>query len=216
MPPNGMLQCTLVVTEKCGGLLIHCAQLVVREIRNTSIHGEGTQMYVNGNVRTADEIAYVVDALRAHSLHRAQSGAIGLLIEPGAKVLAGIYPVDSEKVGDGVGRRDLLCVVELHGHGKIFRDEPALESADCSCISPAQLQMEEPRSESPLVVAPWLEADVADDSTHVGPSAGLEKRSAAKGMSNVVGEPLGRAGCEHGSRMALPSGKLVGKFKTLE
>jgi hypothetical protein len=35
-------------------------------------------------------------------------------------------------------------------------------------------------------------------------------------VSNVVGEPLGRAGCEHGSRMALPSGKLVGKFKTLE
>ncbi|MGW8693251.1 hypothetical protein ACWGNQ_23295, partial [[Kitasatospora] papulosa] len=32
----------------------------------------------------------------------------------------------------------------------------------------------------------------------------------------MVGEPLGRAGCEHGSRMALPSGKLVGKFKTLE
>ncbi|GGU65827.1 hypothetical protein GCM10010274_63100 [Streptomyces lavendofoliae] len=138
------------------------------------------------------------------------------MIEPGVKVLAGIDPIGSEEVGDGVSRRDLLCVVELHGHGKVFRDEPALEAADWSCISPAQLQMEEPRSESPLVVAPWLEADVADDSTHVGPSAGLEKRSAAKEVSNVVGEPLGRAGCEHGSRMALPSGKLVGKFKTLE
>lgn len=180
MPPHGMLQCTLVVPEKCGGLLIHCAQLVVWEIWNTSIPGEGTQMYVNGDVRTADEIAYVVDALRPHSLHRAQSGAIGLMIEPRVEVLAGIDPVGSEEVGDGVGRRDLLCVVELHGHGKVFRDEPALKAADCFRIRPAQLQVQEPRSESCLVLAPGLEADVADDSTHVGPSTGLGKRTGAK------------------------------------
>ncbi|MCX4735352.1 hypothetical protein [Streptomyces sp. NBC_01363] len=211
-----MLQPAFVVPEKRGGFLIHGAQLVVWEVRNTSVPGEGTQVYVNGDVRTANEIAYVVDALRPHSLHRAQSGAIDLMIEPGVKVLAGIDPVGSEEVGDGVSLRDLLCVVELHGHGKVCREEPALKSADCPCISPAQLQMEKPRSESPLVVAPWLEADVADDSTHVGPSARLEKRSAAKKVSNVVGEPLGRVGCEHGLRMALPSSKLVGKFITLE
>ncbi|MFF2727404.1 hypothetical protein ACFVS9_05805 [Streptomyces sp. NPDC058008] len=174
-----MLQPAFVVPEKRGGFLIHGAQLGLWEVRNTSIHGKGTQAYVNGDVRTADEIAYVVDALRPHSLHRAQSGAIGLMIEPGVEVLAGIDPVGSEEAGHGVSRRDLLCVVELHGHGEVFRYEPALESADCSCIGPAQLQMEEPRSESPLVVAPWLEADVADDSTPVGPSAGLEKGSAA-------------------------------------
>jgi hypothetical protein len=52
--------------------------------------------------------------------------------------------------------------------------------------------MEEPRSESPLVVAPGLEADVADDGTHVGPSAGLEKRSAAKEVANVAGEAVGQ------------------------
>ncbi|WP_329225701.1 hypothetical protein [Streptomyces canus] len=125
--------------EKRGGFLVHCAQLVVWEFRNTSIHGEGAQMYVNGDVRTAYEIADVVNALWPHSLHRAQSGAIGLTIEPGVEILAGIDPVGSEEIGDGVSRRDLLCVVELHGHGKVFRDEPALEAADCSCIRPAQL-----------------------------------------------------------------------------
>ncbi|WP_431788870.1 hypothetical protein HLK56_27085 [Streptomyces sp. G9] len=87
-----MLQPAFVVPEKRCGFLIHGAQLVVWEVRNTRIHGEGTQMHVNGDVRTADEIAYVVDALRPHSLHRAQSGAIGLMIEPGMKALAGIDP----------------------------------------------------------------------------------------------------------------------------
>ncbi|MDP5315358.1 hypothetical protein [Streptomyces poriferorum] len=175
-----MLQPAFVVPEKRGGFLIHGAQLIVWEVRNTSIHGEGTQMYVNGNVRTADEITYVVDALRPHSLHRAQSGAIGLIIEPGVKVLAGFDPVDSEKVGDGVGRRNLLRVVEVHSKGQVFRDKPALEATDCSRIRPAQLQMEEPRSESSLVLAPGLKADVTDDSTHVGPSTGLGKRTGAK------------------------------------
>ncbi|MFF1462903.1 hypothetical protein [Streptomyces sp. NPDC058330] len=156
-----------------------CFPLVVWEIRNTGINGESAQMYVNGDVRTADEIADVVDALRPHSLHRAQSGAIGLTIEPRVEVLAGIDPVGSEEVGDGMGRRDLLCAIELHGSSEVFRDEPALEAADCSRIRPARLQMEEPRSESPLVLAPGLEADVADDSTHVGPSTGLGKRAAA-------------------------------------
>ncbi|NDZ65395.1 hypothetical protein [Streptomyces cyaneofuscatus] len=103
-----MLQPAFVVPEKRGGFLIHGAQLGVWEVRNTSIHGEGTQVYVDGDVRTADEIAYVVDALRPHSLHRAQSGAIGLMIEPGVEVLAGIDPVGSEEVGDGVSRRDLV------------------------------------------------------------------------------------------------------------
>lgn len=180
MPPNSMLQCALVMPEKYGAFLIHCAYLVVREIRNTGFHGEGAQMYVNGDVRTANEIADAVDALRPHSLHPAQSGAIGLMIEPGVKVLAGIDLVGSEEVGDGMGRGDLLCVVELHGHGKVFRHEPALEAADCSCIRPAQLQMEEPRPESPLVLAPGLKADVADDSIHVGPSVRLGKRTVAK------------------------------------
>ncbi|MET9703784.1 hypothetical protein [Streptomyces griseus] len=212
MPPNSVLQTTFFVPEQRGGFLINGAQLGVREMRNTSIHGEVTQMYVHGHVRTAHKISYVVDALWPHSLHRAQSGAIGLLIEPGMKVLAGIDPVAGEQVGDGVSGRDLLCVVELHCHGEVFRDEPTLESVDCSCISPAHLQLEEPRSESSLIVAPWLEADVADDSTHVGPSAGLEKRSVAKEVSNVIGEPLGRAGCGHGSRMTLSSGKLAGNL----
>ena len=175
-----MLQSALVVPEKRGGFLIHCAQLVVWEVRNTSVHGEGAQMYVNGNVRTADEISDVVDTLRPHPLHRAQSNAIGLMIEPRVEVLAGIDPVSSEEVGDGVGRRDLPDVVELHGHGKVFRGEPALEATDRSCIRPAQLQMEKPRSKGLLVLAPGLKADVADDSTHVGPSAGLGKQTAAE------------------------------------
>lgn len=93
-----MLQPAFVVPEKRGGFLIHGAQPGVWEVRNTSIHGEGTQVYVNSDVRTADEIAYVVDALRPHSLYRAQSGAIGLMIEPGVEVLAGIDPVGSEEV----------------------------------------------------------------------------------------------------------------------
>ena len=93
-----MLQPAFVVPEKRGGFLIHGAQLGVREVRNTSIHGEGTQVYVNGDMRTADEIAYVVDALRPHSLHRAQSGAIGLMIEPGVEVLAGIDPVGTVRI----------------------------------------------------------------------------------------------------------------------
>lgn len=137
-------------------------------------------MYVNGYVRTADEIADVVDALRPHPLHGAQSGAMVLSIEPRVEVLAGIDLVGSEEVGDGVGRSDLLCVVELHGNGEVFRDEPALEAADCSRVRPVRLQMEEPRSESPLVLAPGLKADIADDSTHVGPSTGMEERTAAK------------------------------------
>src|SRR5690606_28988061 len=127
------------------------AQLVVWEVRNAGIHGEGAQMYINGHMRTANEIADVVDALRPHPLHRAQSGAIGLMIEPRVEVLAGVDSMGSEEVGDGVGRRDLLGVVELHGHGQVLRGEPALEAADCSCVRPTQLQMEEPRSESPLV-----------------------------------------------------------------
>ncbi|GGX97927.1 hypothetical protein GCM10010515_75340 [Streptomyces fructofermentans] len=102
------------------------------------------------------------------------------MTEPRVEVVTGIDPVGSEEVSDGVGRRDLLGVVELHGHGKVSRSELTLEAADRSCIRPAQLQPEEPRSESPLVVAPGLEADVADDSTHVGPSARLGKRTAAK------------------------------------
>ncbi|OKJ72201.1 hypothetical protein [Streptomyces sp. CB02460] len=41
-----MLQPAFVVPEKRGGFLIHSAQLVVWEVRNTSLPGEGTQVYV--------------------------------------------------------------------------------------------------------------------------------------------------------------------------
>ncbi|MEU3977694.1 hypothetical protein [Streptomyces bacillaris] len=166
--------------EKPGSFLIRCTQLVVWKVRNTSIHGECTQMYVNGYVRTANKIADVVDALLPYPLHRAQSGAIGLVIEPRVQVIAGIHLMRSEKVGNGMGRRDLLNVAELHGHGQVFRDEPALEAANRSCVRPARLEMEKSRSESLLVLAPGLEADVADDSTHMGPSTGLGKRTTAE------------------------------------
>ncbi|CAD5935408.1 protein of unknown function [Streptomyces sp. KY70] len=136
------------------------------------------------------------------------------MTEPRVEVLAGVDPVGSEEAGDGVGRRDLLRVLELHGHGEVFRGEPALEATHRSRIRPARLQMAEPRSESRLVVAPGLEADVTDDSAHVSPSAGLRKRTAAKQVLNVVGEPLGRTGCGHGSMMALRSDCLAGKFRT--
>ncbi|MGW1138931.1 hypothetical protein [Streptomyces zhihengii] len=52
-----MLQPAFVVPEKRGDFLIHGAQMVVWEVRNTGIHGKGAQMYVNGDVRAADEIA---------------------------------------------------------------------------------------------------------------------------------------------------------------
>ncbi|WP_208614379.1 hypothetical protein, partial [Streptomyces yokosukanensis] len=99
MPPNGVLQVALVVPEKHCDFLINSVQLVVREVWNASVDGEGAQMYIKGHVRT----------------HQA-----------------------------------------------------------------TQQQVQEPRSEIPLVLAPGLEADVADDSTHVGPSVGMRKRTAAE------------------------------------
>lgn len=141
------------------------------------IHGgKGAQMYVDGNLWTADKVADVVDALRSYLLHRAQGGAIGLLGEPRVEILASVDPVVREEVGDGMGRRDLLSMVELHGDGEVFRGKPALEPTDCSRIRPARLQPEKPWLERRLV-APGLEADVADDCTHVVPSAGPGKRT---------------------------------------
>ncbi|MGF0167743.1 hypothetical protein ACQRET_27525 [Streptomyces koyangensis] len=61
------------------------------------------------------------------------------MIEPGVKVLAGIGPVGSEEVGDGMSRRDLLRVVELHGHGKVsvtsrrWKPWTVLASAQLTC-----------------------------------------------------------------------------------
>jgi hypothetical protein len=60
MPADGMLQPALFVPEKYGGFLVHSSQLLVAEARDAGIHGEGAQMYVDGDLRTADEVAHVV------------------------------------------------------------------------------------------------------------------------------------------------------------
>jgi hypothetical protein len=211
-----MLQPTSVVPKEYGGFLVHCTQLLVAEIRNTSIYGKDTQMHVDGDLRAADKVADVVDALGTHSLHSAQSCAIGLLVEPRAEIVAGIDPVGSQEVGDGVSRRYLLDVAELHGDGKSFCGEPPLKPTDCSRVRPVRLQPEKPRPEGRLIVAPGLEADVADDSTHVGPSAGLEKRTATQLMLKVLGEPLGRAGFGHRPMMGLWPDDPSGKRETFE
>ncbi|MFD8550339.1 hypothetical protein ACFV08_01755 [Streptomyces fradiae] len=105
-----MFQSALVVPEKRGGFLIHSAQLVVREVQNASIHGEGAQMYINGHMRTANEIADVVDALRPHPLHRAQ--LVGLpqhWLQP--QVVSGL-----ENVADVAARRGVHLAVHTHAN----------------------------------------------------------------------------------------------------
>ncbi|WEB37976.1 MULTISPECIES: hypothetical protein [Streptomyces] len=64
-------------------------------------------MYVDRDLRTADEDADAVDALRPHSFHRAQRGAIGLVVEPRMPIITGVDAVGSQHVGDGVGRCNL-------------------------------------------------------------------------------------------------------------
>jgi hypothetical protein len=69
-------------------------------------------MYVDRDLRTADEVADVVDALRSHSFRRTQSYAIGLVFEPSVEIIAGVDPVGSQKVGDGLGRCNLPGIIE--------------------------------------------------------------------------------------------------------
>ncbi|MFF1735738.1 hypothetical protein [Streptomyces sp. NPDC058247] len=99
----------MFVPEKYGGFLVHVhsSRLLVAEARDAGIHGEGAQMYVDGDLRTADEVAHVVDALRSHSLRRAQRGAIGLPVELCVEITAGVNAVGGQQVGDGVGRCNL-------------------------------------------------------------------------------------------------------------
>lgn len=99
-----MLQPALFVPEKYGGFLVHSSQLLIAEARDAGIHGEGAQMYVDGDLRTADEVAHVVDAFRSHSLRRAQRGAIGLVVESCLEIAGGVNAVGGQQVGDGVGR----------------------------------------------------------------------------------------------------------------
>ncbi|MCX4647559.1 hypothetical protein ACWGDS_42485 [Streptomyces sp. NPDC055059] len=44
----------LFVPEKYGGFLVHSSQLLVAEARDAGTHGEGAQMYFDGDRRTAD------------------------------------------------------------------------------------------------------------------------------------------------------------------
>jgi hypothetical protein len=68
------------------------------------------------------------------------------------EIVAGIDPVGSQQVSDGVGRRDLLGVVEVHGDGEVFCGEPSLEAADRCRIGPVRLKPEKSRPEGRLVL----------------------------------------------------------------
>ena len=63
-PPDGVLESTGFVAEEGSGFVVYGSQLGVRHARDASIRGEGAQVYVYADLRSADEVSDVVPSLR--------------------------------------------------------------------------------------------------------------------------------------------------------